>query len=558
MSPKTCLPAAAVRSRMQKTRWQKYRPFMSTSSIIGLSAGFLFLAVAGANVWLVLESSRSHDVMKTARLMRNHRLLGYAFLALFAVMFFYMSLRVLGAKGGLPAPIILHIALALVLVPLLLLKVVIVRYYKKYSALLLPLGLAIFVLSFLLVSIAAFPELLAALIIGKIPVIVSAGVIAAATIVFGSLFLRPARMTSSELPASSQAVDRIESAGRIAGTVPPPAAGSLMLLLARIDVQTHDTKTLRFLLPTNARFSPRPGQFMSFSWIINGKKVPRCYSICSSPSQSSYIEITPKKAPHGHVSVFLNQQAEVGLIVEASGPFGQFCFDESRHKDIVFIAGGSGITPMISMLRYIDDRCLPTNVTLFYFVRSPQDVIFDKELEALESSIKNFRRIIIAGAPAAGWRGPTGHLNADLLTSNLTDLEHVTFFLCGPPGLMESGRKILNSLGVSEARIRQESFGGQPSTAPGELAATDDVVDFVRSHKTCKVLRNKTLLEIAEINDVFIPSSCRQGQCGTCAVRVLRGSVRMDREEGLSKDYKDRGYVLTCVGRPQGTVELDA
>ena len=162
------------------------------------------------------------------------------------------------------------------------------------------------------------------------------------------------------------------------------------------------------------------------------------------------------------------------------------------------------------------------------------------------------------GQRAAGWRGPTGHLNADLLTSNLTDLEHATFFLCGPPGMMESGRKILNSLGVSEARIRQESFGGQPSTAPAELAATDDVVDFVRSHKTCKVLRDKTVLEIAEINDVFIPSSCRQGQCGTCAVRVLRGSVRMDREDGLSTEYKDRGYVLTCVGRPQGTVELDA
>lgn len=168
------------------------------------------VAIAGINVWLMLESSlTSQNQAGYARLVRNHRLLGYVFLSLYTVMFFYMSSRVLGATDGLPTPIVIHITLALLLAPLIFLKVVIARHYKKHSSLLLPLGLAIFVLSFLLVAIGAFPELLATLAIGNVTVIISICCIATVLTMSGTLFLRPAGRRSQAAPTSIETNERI-------------------------------------------------------------------------------------------------------------------------------------------------------------------------------------------------------------------------------------------------------------------------------------------------------------------------------------------------------------
>src|SRR4029077_5796810 len=108
-----------------------------------------------------------------------------------------------------------------------------------------------------------------------------------------------------------------------------------------------------------------------------------------------YVEITPKRVPNGYVSAFLNDRAAVGLEVEASGPFGQFYFDEGRDQRIVLLAGGSGITPMMSMLRYIDDRCLRTAVTLIYCVRRRRDVIFEQDLTRLRRRLQEFRMVLV-------------------------------------------------------------------------------------------------------------------------------------------------------------------
>ncbi len=533
---------------------------MHTSSIIGFSAGILMVATAGINVWLMLESSRSsHDATSRARLVHNHRLLGYIFLAVFTVMFFYMSSRVLGATDGLSTPIVAHITLTLLMVPLLFLKIVIARSFKQHSALLLPLGLAIFVLSFLLVTIAAFPELLGALAMGKTTITISIAVIATALVTYGRLFLRPGGMNSSA------AVTRIETGGRTGASrnirpdVRIPSDNSIVLLLASIEAQTHDTKTLRFIVPPHQTIAARPGQFMTFRWLIDGKPVTRCYTICSSPLQSTYIEITPKKAANGCVSAYLNERAEIGLAVEAKGPFGQFYFDESIHQEIVLIAGGSGITPMISMLRYIDDHSLVTKATLLYFVRTPQDIIFAKELERLQGSIDNFKCMIVVGKADETWQGPVGHINDDLLKNTVKNFSSSTFFICGPPPMMENARKIIRLLGVPDIRIRQESFGSQPA-APYLQAfpVVEGTVEFALSRKACPIVNGRSLLEIAEANDVFIPSSCRQGQCGTCATRLLSGTVRMDCEDGLLPEQKRAGYILTCVSRAQESVKLDA
>ena len=330
------------------------------------------------------------------------------------------------------------------------------------------------------------------------------------------------------------------------------------LVLDRIEQQTHDTKTLRFLVPRERRFQAKPGQFLIFHWIIDGKQVPRSYTMSSSPTHSSYLEITPKRVTNGSVSHFLHEQIKLGLSVEATGPYGRFYFDESIHPSIVLIAAGSGITPMISMLRYINDRRLSTLVTLLYCVRTREDIIFETELEKLRGSCPNLDYCVCLSQPDESWNGQKGRLSQQLIVDRVIDLRTPTFFLCGPSGFMEHAYLILRSLEVEESRITQESFDGYMSSAKQRSDRAICTVEFARSQTTCRVPEGCSLLEVAESNEVKIPYGCRQGQCGTCATRVLRGTVRMSTDAGLSPEQKDAGYILPCVGRPEGVVVVEA
>lgn len=516
---------------------------MSIQPLAGIVLGAAFVLVAGLNVRWMLESSRpSCEPAVRARLIRRHRLFGYVFLGLYCGMLYVMNLRLLGNSDPLPFSLAMHAALALLVVPLLTAKIIVARRYKHLSTLLQVLGISLFATAFLIVALGVLPRLWDALGAYHASDAVSGGIFAA--IVAGCATLLATRGRGAP-PAA-------------AGAANPSGKAPLVLRLSRVQAETPDTKTFRFLLPDGAALHPKPGQFMTFRWIIDGAPVVRSYSICSSPTQTAYIEIAVKRAANGLVSTFLNERAEVGLTVEARGPFGRFCFDENRHKKIVLIAGGSGITPMLSMLRSIDDRCLSTDVTLVFCVRTPEDVIFAKELGRLRGSMKRLRVVVAPSAAPQSWEGPVGRLGRETLRSAVSDWSGAAFFLCGPPGLMESAREILRSGGVADDLILQEKFGG-PSAQAGPPAgpAGGRAVEFSRSGKTCTVVPAQTLLEAAEINHVPIPSSCRQGLCGTCAVRLLEGNVRMESEEGLTPERRAAGFVLTCVGHAEGDVKID-
>jgi ferredoxin-NADP reductase len=342
----------------------------------------------------------------------------------------------------------------------------------------------------------------------------------------------------------------------------PAIRSPAILQLVRIERQTHDFVTLRFRVTEPGTFRPRPGQFLTFDWLIDGQKLVRSYSICSSPTQAGFVEITVKKEPQGRVSTFLNQRARHALTVEARGPYGRFCFDEKEHTRIVLIAGGSGITPIMSMLRYIDDLCLNTSVVLFYCVRSRRDFAFDRELEELEERLTNFKRVPILTSPDSNWTGRSGRISRELLLADIDEVTTRDFFLCGPEGFMNHVGEVLLSLGVDQSRILREKFGGKRATPQNEGEREPEVqgirIDFAKSGKSSIAVAGRTILETAELSGVDIPSSCRQGQCGTCAVRLLEGNVDMICEEGLDPMLKAQGYVLTCVARAKNDVRLDA
>jgi len=526
------------------------------SNISAIVAGVIFVALAAANVVMMLEASQlSRSPAARTRLISAHRAGGYLFVTLFCTMVYGMTQRLagVGITSHLPTYLVLHIVLVLFLIPLLLLKILLVRRYRQNQSALKALGIAIFVIAFVVVAIPTLSELLhSANPGGAWSRLVSGLIISVCLAQFGLVF----KKSKSPYPRSERLPEPQIPTQSIPSTDGKNQDRPMNLLLANVRRETHDTVTLRFLLPKERRLRAKPGQFLTFHWIVDGQRVVRSYTVSSSPNKKDYLEITPKRTENGCVSVFLNERANPGLSVEASGPYGRFCFDGKTHKNIVLIAAGSGITPMISILRYIDDLKLSTRVRLLYCVRTAADIIFENELARLERALPDFRCKVCLSRPHPEWTGASGRLSAELVSQQILDVSSSTFFLCGPKGFMENGRNILLSLGTSDDQILEESFGERPVESQPPDTRQSETVVFIHSQKTCHASIGSTLLDVAERNGVQIPYGCRQGQCGTCATQVLSGDVHMDAQAGLTAEQKNAGYVLPCVSYAKGTVVL--
>jgi len=520
-------------------------------AVVSVSLGLVFVGLATLNVITILESSRSRKAPRSrARAIAFHRAGGYLFIGLFALMVWFMSKRLIGSPEGISADAAVHVDLAILLVPLLFVKVMIARKYKVYHSILMPLGLSIYAISVVLVLIRVLPYALGKINPSSAFAKYSPVLIVLFCVSIARLALRPPGSSPTKAPTasrSSQPVSKLRS-------------DTFSLELVRSEVQTPDAKTLCFRVQEGKQLIARPGQFLTFHLDIDGKQVARSYSICSSPLKADYVEITPKQTRNGHVSVFLNEKATPGLVIKATGPAGQFYFDESRHTEIVLIAAGSGITPMIAMLRYIEERALNVPVTLIYCVRTSQDIIFQQELTRLSHSLARFRYVVTLSAPDAAWKGNKGRLNKEFLLERVSDFRVPTFFLCGPGQFMQHVSELLKEQGVSASRIKQESFGGKPSVAIPDSSGDSSVafVEFSRSGFGFEIIGDQTLLEFAETLGISIPYGCRQGQCGTCATRLLQGSVTMETEDGLSAEQKQAGFILPCVSRLQDSISIDA
>ena len=516
------------------------------SIVVSVILAGLFVFLAGFNVWNMLTGMSAGRSRLWTQI---HRVAGYAFIALFVILCYFMFLRVKGWSDELPARLLLHMVLALSLAPLLFVKVIVARYQKAARDLLLALGIGIFAIAFSLVALNLFVHYLRLTSSHKVPVGTSAIVIVVVLMSVAIPFFAKGKQPKPESLGFNKSA-RLELSNQ---------DEPLNLTLARIEPQTDDARTLRFLLPRGRTLPTRPGQFLTFDWMIDGKPLTRSYSICSSPLQTGYIEITPKRVKNGRVSQFLNDRAKVGLTVKARGPYGRFYFEESKHERVALIAGGSGVTPMIAMLRYIDDLCIPVHVTLVYCVRSEEDVFFNNDFTAFKDRLSKFRYVPVFSQPSSDWTGWRGHLRREILEREVENALESTFFLCGPPGLMELSRTLLKEMRVESSRILQESFGG---AVAGERYSTTTggslEIRFSRSGVSYSASPDETLLESSDRNGLLIPSGCRHGSCGTCATKLLKGRVQMGAEEALNDELRSEGFILPCVSRPLSDITLDA
>lgn len=326
--------------------------------------------------------------------------------------------------------------------------------------------------------------------------------------------------------------------------------------------ETHDVYTYRFQGDPLCRFCYWPGQFCSLILSIDGKRVVRSYSISSTPTRPYVLEISVKRVPGGLVSNWMADNLKPGDTVHVSGPKGKFSLVPGKipHK-LLFLGAGSGVTPLMSMTRWLCDVGADVDVKFFNSVRSPNDIIFRKELEFLTSRHQIFTPVIISSTRAAGqeWMGLAGRINLHMLDMVAPDLHERHIYMCGPKGFMDAAKSILAEMQFDQTNLHLESFEGVRTCVglaePVQVKAF--AVEFARTGKVALADGSTNLLEFIETQDVDVDYGCRSGSCGACKVRVLKGDVVMSREDGIEPADKAHGYVLSCVATAKSDCTLD-
>jgi ferredoxin-NADP reductase/DMSO/TMAO reductase YedYZ heme-binding membrane subunit len=330
--------------------------------------------------------------------------------------------------------------------------------------------------------------------------------------------------------------------------------------------ETPTVSTFRLAPPGGGAvpFAFRAGQFLNLSLQVDGKRVSRSYTIASPPTRDGFIELTVKREEHGSVSRFLHDMPMTGSTVTVSAPSGRFTFDPTSAEAVLLIAGGVGITPIMSILRDLTDRCWSGKIDLLFCVRSAGDVIFAEELRFLAARHPNLHihTTITRDAPV-DWPGHRGHITAKMLKEILPDVACRPAFVCGPDEMATAARGELLSLGVPANRITLESFTPaatpvQGNTPEDPFVAAAFTVTFARSDRSASLSSQKTVLDVAESVGVPIDFQCRSGICGTCRCKLVSGQVTMPVRDGLSDADEAEGYILACQAHTTEDVTVDA
>ncbi|WP_250655241.1 ferredoxin reductase [Alkalimarinus coralli] len=326
-----------------------------------------------------------------------------------------------------------------------------------------------------------------------------------------------------------------------------------MAEVTRIIDETDDTKT--FVLRPSSRWQGfQAGQYINIATEINGVTLRRNYSISSSPDafkQHQLISITVKKIPGGRVSTHLHNHLNIGdtlAISPASGSFTLVKRENKKQSDKpLFIAAGSGITPVMSMLLNVKETSPAQDAALIYYVNSPQSLIFEAQLKALTGSLPNVSFI-------PHFTESEGYITSQQLQHDCPDLAERTIYLCGPQPFMESVTSHAKELGVADGRIHLESFGA--SSPVTRQSGTKGQVSFLNSGKSIQSQGDKTLLELAESAGLNPKYGCRSGICHECKCSKSSGQVLNTLTGELTPD--DQTQIQACISIPVGDISIDS
>ncbi len=339
------------------------------------------------------------------------------------------------------------------------------------------------------------------------------------------------------------------------------------LKVKEIVKETSDAITIVFDQPESGNIAYKSGQFLTLIVPVDGKEVRRAYSLCTSPFVDNDLAVTVKRVDKGLMSNWLPDNLKVGDTMKIMTPTGHFTTDYSNDgkRHLIMFAGGSGITPMMSIIKSVLTQEPSSIVSLIYCNRDIDSIIFKDKFDSFQTDYEGrFHVIHILDNAPMNWQGLSGLLNHDMLKKlfeRIPDWGHdnSTYLMCGPEGMMKNVESLLALQQIPKDRIFKESFVQgiiDKETKKEEVATSDKIIERVVTIKyegseyKVTVPPNKTILETALDDGIDLPFSCQSGLCTACRGKALSGKVKLDEEEGLSQSERNEGYVLTCVGHP--------
>jgi len=331
-----------------------------------------------------------------------------------------------------------------------------------------------------------------------------------------------------------------------------------------------------YLAPHDKKPLPpyHPGQYLTFQIRLPGLQQPvvRCYSLSDSPNHPDYYRVTIRrvlppteqpKAPPGLVSNHFHDHLQEGDILDIKAPGGNFFLDAAQQDPIVLIAGGVGLTPLLSMVNAVTESGSRREVWLFYGVRNGLETIQKEHLHRLAAENQNLKLHFCMSQPMPSDRGAEhchkGRVSVELIKSLLPS-NNYRFLICGPSLMMSTISRDLQQWGVPEDNILMEAFGAttiRDTTASAKTrTGAAFQISFTRSNKVCTWKPEApSLLDFAWENDVKIDSGCRAGNCGTCLTAIKSGEVNYLHQPGIKPEH---GSCLTCIAVPKSDLVLDA
>jgi ferredoxin-NADP reductase len=361
--------------------------------------------------------------------------------------------------------------------------------------------------------------------------------------------------------------------------VAPLHPARMRLRVSVIVQETPSTKTFRFARVDGPLPPFRAGQYVNLFVDVDGVLTSRPYSISSAPG-SATLDLTIRDNPGGFVAPYLLHEARVGAEFESTGPAGSFYHEPLIDgSDLVFLTGGSGITPFMSMIRQALATTPPSltepalslskgkgiggigRIHLLYGSRTPDDVIFDDELIGLAAQHDRLEYDLVISEPPPRYRGLTGFLDAGRIRSQVGDVAGKTFYVCGPSVMYDFCQKALAELGVPAHKIRRELFGppADVTRSPGWPAGLSADAKFrveVAGRQTIEARAGEPLMNSLERHGIVLPAICRAGACSACRTRLLAGRVFAPTQVGLRESDREHGYIHPCMSYPMEDLKI--
>ena len=358
------------------------------------------------------------------------------------------------------------------------------------------------------------------------------------------------------------ATDRTVERGNVNQIINRLHPKTLNLRVSEIIEETLSATTFR--LVSQDRYLPpfQAGQYINLFVETGGVRTSRPYSISSPPNQTGYYDITVRRVADGFVSTYLLDEVKVGDIYQSTSPSGQFYHNPLFHgEDLVFLAGGSGITPFMSMIKEITDRGLDRRIKLIYGNRISDDIIFKKEIKERSARHENLTVHTVISEPANGYKGSIGFITAESIKDLSGNLDDKMFYVCGPEAMYTFVLAELKKLNIPERKIRVEVFGppadikSQPGW-PESVSINDGFNVKIKSKTSIKAKAGEPLMNSLERAGIVVTASCRSGECSLCRTKLVSGKVFQPRGVKLRKSDRTFGYIHPCMAYPLEDLEI--